>query len=421
MWFDLVVLAILAFCTIRGAIKGVIWQLAGIVGLVLCFAFAETISAAVGPHVQLPPPTNHWVVMFGAYLGFSLLSFSMARSIDKWIEKREMKEYNKHLGALFGFAKGVLICLVLTFFIVTMSASARESLKHSRSGQAAAVIMDRLHPVMPDNLHNALAKYIHQLDSDELDLQHSHDHDNGDDHETELGEAQSDPPPSGGTASSGMSGTSIPSTSIPSGGSGDSGWLPQLRGVFTDEIRRVVARGLQDVPEPTRGQLTNQLVSLSQQMSPSDLLSLQQQLSQAGSDSQQITNVIAGWTPPASNNPFANPVNTPGPATSGGGELDRSNQLLADISGVYGTRPESRRLFEADIEQTLSGIPDQVSLAVLEDWRADLFTGSTDPDPGTDLYTLLEDRMYRQLQSHGVRFDQVSAEVQRRLRGVVER
>lgn len=418
MWFDLVVLAILAFCTIRGAAKGIIWQLAGIVSVVLCFAFAETIAAAVGPHVNLPAPTNHWVVMFGAYLGFSLLSFSMARSIDKWIEKHEMKEYNQHLGAIFGFAKGVVICLVLTFFVVTMSASARESLKNSYSGKGAAIIMDRLHPVMPDNLHDALAEYIHQLDSDELDLQHTHDHEHldGDDHDTDLGSAQSSPPPSGQVTNTGTPGTSIPSTSIPAGNSNNGGWLPQLGGVFDGEIRRVVASRLQDVPEPTRSQLTNQLVSLASQMSPSDLLSLQQQLGQSGNNPQQIANIISSWTAPGPTTPA-----TPPAVTAGGGEPDRWHQLLSDISGLYGTRPESRRLVEENIEQSLSGIPDEVRIAVLEDWRADLFFENVDPDPGTDNLTLLEDRMYRQLQFHGVRLDQVSAEVQRRLRGVVER
>lgn len=417
MWYDLVVLAILAFCTIRGAAKGIIWQLAGIVGVVLCFAFAETIAAAVGPHVSLPPPTNHWVVMFGAYLGFSLLSFSMARSVDKWIEKHEMKEYNQHLGAIFGFAKGVVICLVMTFFIVTMSASARESLKNSHSGKAAAIIMDRLHPVMPDNLHDALAEYIHQLDSDELDLQHTHDHEHldGDDSETDLGSAQSAPPLFGQVTNSTGTSTAVPSTSIPSGAASEGSWLPQLRGVFDDEIRRAVAHSLQDVPEPTRSQLADQLVSLASQMSPSDLLSLQQQLSQAGNNPLQIANIIGSWTAPQ-------PTTTSLPSTtSGEGEPDRWQQLLADISGLYGTRPESRRLVEQNIEQSLTGIPDEVALAVLEDWRADLFFEKPDPDPATDNLTLLEDRMYRQLQLHGVRLDQVSAEVQRRLRGVVER
>lgn len=420
MWYDLVVLAILAFCTIRGAAKGVIWQLAGIVGLVLCFAFAETISAAVGPHVNLPPPTNHWVVMFGAYLFFSLLSFSMARSIDKWIEKHEMKEYNQHLGAVFGFAKGVVICLVMTFFIVTMSAGARESLRNSHSGKASAIIMDRLHPVMPDNLHDALADYIHQLDSDELDLQHSHDHD-GDDSDTDLGAAQSDPPPFGQLSGTGAPSTSIPSTSIPSGAATDGGWLPQLRGVFDDEIRRSVASTLQGVPEPTRSQLADQLIALASQMSPSDLLTLQQQLSQAGNNPQAIANVVGAWSAPASSTGTVPSSSTAPSTTTGGGAPDRRQQLLTDISGLYGTRPESRRLVEENIAQSLAGIPDEVALDVLEDWRADLFFAEPDPDPGTDNLTLLEDRMYRQLQFHGVRLDQVSAEVQRRLRGVVER
>jgi len=178
MWYDVVVLAILAFTTIRGAVKGVIWQFAAIAGLVLCVVFSSSISAIAGPYVKLEPPLNHWVVMFASYVLFSFLAFGVARLLNDWIEKQKFGEYNKHLGAILGFVKGVVICLVLTFFIVTVSADAREMLKHSRSGKAAAIIMDRLHPLMPEKLHDALGKYIHQLDSPELDLQHAdHDHD----------------------------------------------------------------------------------------------------------------------------------------------------------------------------------------------------------------------------------------------------
>jgi uncharacterized membrane protein required for colicin V production len=71
MWYDCLAVAILAYTTIRGAMKGVIWQIAAIAGIVLCFVFSESISAAAGPYVHLDPPLNNWVVMIGAYLVFS--------------------------------------------------------------------------------------------------------------------------------------------------------------------------------------------------------------------------------------------------------------------------------------------------------------------------------------------------------------
>src|SRR5688500_18576502 len=160
MWYDAIVIGILAYTTIRGAMKGVIWQIAAIAGVVLCLVFAESISAAAGPYVRLEPPLNNWVVMLGAYLVFSFISFALAKLLTEWLDKIKFGEFNRHLGALFGFVKGAVICLVLTFFIVTVSDSAREMLRNSRSGRVAAIVMDRLHPVMPERLHEALNKYI---------------------------------------------------------------------------------------------------------------------------------------------------------------------------------------------------------------------------------------------------------------------
>src|SRR5262245_37336363 len=105
MWYDVVVLAILAFTTIRGAVKGVIWQFAAIAGLVLCVAFSSSISAFAVPYVKLEPPLNNWAVMFGSYVVFSFLAFGVARLLNDWIEKQQFGEYNRHLGAILGFVK----------------------------------------------------------------------------------------------------------------------------------------------------------------------------------------------------------------------------------------------------------------------------------------------------------------------------
>jgi uncharacterized membrane protein required for colicin V production len=192
MWYDILAVAILAFTTIRGAMKGVIWQIAAIAGLVACFVFSESISAAAGPYVKLEPPLNNWVVMIGAYLLFSFGSFSIARLLTEWLDKIHFGDFNRHLGAIFGFVKGALIVLVITFFSVTVSKSMHEVLKTSRTGHIAALVMYHLHPIMPEKLHDTLARYIniHTLDDPELQKKYAerkqhtgdgHDHEHEDD------------------------------------------------------------------------------------------------------------------------------------------------------------------------------------------------------------------------------------------------
>ena len=189
--FDLLVLAVLLFCTIRGAMKGVVWQLASIGALVACFMFSEQLSAKIAPHIAVKEPLNRWIAMFALYMAFSLVSFAIARALHDWIEKAKFKEYDRHLGAIFGLTKGIVFSLVLTFFIVTLSDSARGQILNSRSGNAAAIIMDRLHAVMPHELHAVLEPYIHRLDKDGLDLKA---HGDGHDHKSEHSNDETKPP-----------------------------------------------------------------------------------------------------------------------------------------------------------------------------------------------------------------------------------
>lgn len=173
MWYDLVILGILILATIHGAVRGFVWQLAGIAGVVLCFAFSGTLSPWLAPYIQVDPPLNRWIAMLILYLAFSFAAFVVARQIRGWLERVRLVEYDRHLGAVFGFVKGAAFALVLTFFLVTLSQRARSQIFTSMSGQVAAVVMDRLHPVMPVELHDVLEPYIHRLDRPGLDLRHS--------------------------------------------------------------------------------------------------------------------------------------------------------------------------------------------------------------------------------------------------------
>ncbi|MEX2285847.1 MAG: CvpA family protein [Planctomycetaceae bacterium] len=174
-WYDMAMIGMLVFAVIRGAVKGFVWQLAAIAAIVLCFYCAGSLSLLLAPMIpNVEPPANRWVAMFLLYLAFSFLSFGAARVLRGWIEKAKFVEYDRHLGAIFGLVKGVTFCLVVTFFVVTLLPDLRETVVQSHSSYGAAVIVDRLHPVMPDNMHDVLEPYIHQLDRPGMDLKFSH-------------------------------------------------------------------------------------------------------------------------------------------------------------------------------------------------------------------------------------------------------
>lgn len=423
MYYDLFVLAILIYFTIRGAMKGVIWQVAGLAGIILCFMFADGISAAVGPHVQLQEPLNSWVVLFGAYIFFSFIAFGIARLMNEWVEKAQLKEFNRHLGAIFGFIKGVALCMIMTFLIVTVSADARTALKDSRSGYYSAHIMNRLHPIMPEALHTALNDYIHALDFDEYDLPPVHDHDH--DHDVL--------PP--GTTMLGQPAT-IPNSNqnVSTTTSGD--FWSQLRGKLTSEAQRVVASALaQQTDGQSQSQLEQSLLQLIQSTPTSELPQLQRELLNAGA--QNLDGYLAqklGYQP-GTNTTGTNSTTTPSTNTSTNSSstgvfptwpqtstqpkqpaIDPLEQIIGELAKAYPSQPG----MADQLRQAVEGLPKEVGVGVYADLKADFFQ-QQDPDPQTTRFTPFEVRVMRQLSFKGISTNQLSVEWQQRLQQAMAR
>jgi len=87
------------------------------------------------------------------------------RMVAEVIERVRLKEFDRQTGALFGAAKGVLLCLVITFFAVTLSQPARQAVLRSRTGYYTTVLIHRGVPVLPQEIRNVLGKYIEELKS----------------------------------------------------------------------------------------------------------------------------------------------------------------------------------------------------------------------------------------------------------------
>ena len=179
MWYDLLIACILIYATLRGAQKGITWQLAVIGSVLMCFAFAGSLSEKMAPFFTVDPPLNKWLAMLVLYVIFSIISFAMDRQLKSLIEKAKFQELDSHLGAVLGLAKGGLIAFVMTFFAITLTQKfpqMRDEVFYSYTGHYAAVIADRLHTVLPNELYDIVHPHLHQLDRPGLDL-HAHSED----------------------------------------------------------------------------------------------------------------------------------------------------------------------------------------------------------------------------------------------------
>lgn len=352
MWYDLFILAFLVFSVIRGAQKGIVWQLATISAVILCFAFAETASLAVAPMITVKPPLNRWIAMFGLYMLFALMSFGAARQLKSWLEKMQFVEFDRHLGAVLGFVKGSLIALVATFFVVTLSESLRDDVLSSNSGRAAAILMNHLHAVMPQELHAVLDPYLYEFDHPDLHIEHDH----------ELAEASAHPDTNDSEA--GGDDTSAPPTGDPPATTPES-----------DRLSALVA----DLIGVSDRRLIDQAVVALQNTQPEHRRELLEKL--ATRIPGVIRQAVSEWQ-------------------NGKPEPDAHSevrQLLSDISALYFDFPNSQRVFVEETQAQLATLDESTQLAVLRDLYADLIDNDPDPDPTTDFRTSLQERIDRQL------------------------
>src|SRR5487761_1824750 len=162
--YDLAMISVLAAATLLGFYQGMARQVASLAALVASYFVALRLSPMVAPHLAQPEPLNRFSAMLLIYLLTSLVIWLAFRKVSQAIERVQLKEFDRQLGGLFGAAKGVLLCVAVTFFAVTLSGKGRETVLASRSGCCIARLLEQADPVMPEQIHAVLDPYLRKLE-----------------------------------------------------------------------------------------------------------------------------------------------------------------------------------------------------------------------------------------------------------------
>lgn len=160
--YDWIMIAILVLGVVQGAWRGLAWQLAPIASLVLGYVVAVPMSAQLAPWFGAEP-THRFLAILVLYAVVSLAVYMIARALRESIERIKLVEFDRHLGAIFGGMKGLLVCLVATFFAVGLSEQARDYVLNSYSGVAAGEVIHYLEPVMPEQMETLLQPYLARI------------------------------------------------------------------------------------------------------------------------------------------------------------------------------------------------------------------------------------------------------------------
>jgi membrane protein required for colicin V production len=162
--YDLLMLAVVVGAMLFGVWKGVIWQIAALASVVVSAAVAVHSSAALAPHFGAQEPWNRFLAMLVLYLATAAGIWLVFRLVAGIIDRLKLNEFDRQLGTIFGLAKGILYCVVITFFAVTLSEAGRQAVLQSRSGVLIARGIRDANPILPNDVRNWLGKYIDELD-----------------------------------------------------------------------------------------------------------------------------------------------------------------------------------------------------------------------------------------------------------------
>ncbi len=163
--YDLIMLIVLGMATIFGAIKGFAWQVASLASIIVSYFVAYRFRYDVAEMIQAKPPWNQFLAMLILYVGTSFVIWVGFRLLSGTIDRVRLKEFDRHLGAAFGLAKGLVYCLLITMFATSLLGPKQQAaICQSRSGYYIAKTLDNGIGVLPKEIHDVVGPYLARLD-----------------------------------------------------------------------------------------------------------------------------------------------------------------------------------------------------------------------------------------------------------------
>ena len=163
--YDILMLIVLVAAALFGAIKGFAWQLASLASIFVSYVVAYQFREPFSQSIHAEPPWNRFLAMLILYVGTSLVIWVAFRMISGTIDRLKLREFDRHVGAVFGLAKGALFCTLITLFAVTLLGdNLREKIVASKSGRYIAQVLVKSESVIPPEIHDVVRPYLERFD-----------------------------------------------------------------------------------------------------------------------------------------------------------------------------------------------------------------------------------------------------------------
>ena len=163
--YDILMLLVLVAATLFGFWKGMAWQIASLASLVVSYFAALRFADRLAPMISNHAPWNKFVAMLAIYVATSFVIWTIFRLVSGMIDRVKLDGFDHQMGALIGLAKGVLLCIAITFFALTiLPQSQKDTIVASRTGEYIVVLLDKTDAVVPPEIHEVIHPYVERIE-----------------------------------------------------------------------------------------------------------------------------------------------------------------------------------------------------------------------------------------------------------------
>jgi len=156
-FYDIIILVLLLGAVLFGYWKGLAWQIASVAAIVVSYFAAYRFRDQVAQYVQAEYPFNRIAAMLIIFVACSLIIWLAYAYVNRSLENAELDGFNRQMGALVGAFLGILLCMVVTMFSVSLLGQpAHDSIHYSKFGPYVLRGISMVRSVVPEELSASL-------------------------------------------------------------------------------------------------------------------------------------------------------------------------------------------------------------------------------------------------------------------------
>ena len=157
-WFDFTFLAVLAISIGWGVWRGLVHEVLSLGGWVLAFLAANLFSAPLSEYLPSTMQAEIRVLLgwLAVFVGVLLAASLVGMLLRRFIKTVGLGSTDRTLGAVFGFARGILIGLAFTLLAGLTRFPLHPAFKDSFFGPPLARTVEQLKPWLPPALAGRL-------------------------------------------------------------------------------------------------------------------------------------------------------------------------------------------------------------------------------------------------------------------------